>query len=99
MPTERLHGGKASKYPTNHSVTDPRNGLTNSPMKNKIMMDIREIFIAVVKCLDSFFAVKKTQNASSFRGKGGTFLLTVQVNGGIHKLKQPTKLDHSAVRN
>lgn len=54
MPTERLHGGKASKYPTNYSVTDPRNGLTNSPMKNKIMMDIREIFIAVVKCLDFF---------------------------------------------
>lgn len=68
-------------------------------MKNKIMMDIREIFIAVVKCLDFFLQWKKLKMPAHLGEKGGTFLLTEQVNGGIHKLKQPTKLDHSAVRN
>ena len=46
------HGKKknSSKYPTNHSVTDDRNEITNK--EKQILIDIGQIFITVVKCLD-----------------------------------------------
>ena len=40
----------SSKYPTNHSVTDDRNEITNK--EKQILIDIGQIFITVVKCLD-----------------------------------------------
>lgn len=40
----------SSKYPTNHSVTDDRKEITNK--EKQILIDIGQIFITVVKCLD-----------------------------------------------
>lgn len=47
QPTPRK---KSSKYPTHHSVTDDE--ITNK--EKQILIDIGQIFITVVKCLDVF---------------------------------------------
>ncbi len=52
METKLTARKKSSKYPADHSVTDDRNEITNK--EKQILIDIGQIFITVVKCLDVF---------------------------------------------
>lgn len=83
-------------------MTDDRNEITNK--EKQILIDIGQIFITVVKCLDVFteklqlvFVLMWTFH---FGKGGGHFLffssssLTGRLNEGIHKFSQQTKLGH-----